>query len=402
MPMRQQPADMSAAELGARLQQQELVAAFSCFALETDDFQAILDEASRVAAEGLQVDLAKVLQFLPEEKAFLVRAGVGWKPGVVGHARIGADYESPAGYAFASGEPVLSNDLTTESRFRTPRLLLDHGVKSAINVLVADGGRFGVLEVDSTHRSDFSTSDIAFLQALANTLSAALRAQEREDSKTTMLREKEALLQENQRLLAEKDLLAREIHHRVTNSLQLVHGALSLQLRTLEDGRARASLEDAAARVLAIAAVHRRLYRGGSPVAADASPYLKGLLDDLKLLLPSSGERRLALEAQPLTLSADDLAHLGLIVVELVTNALKHGRGNVTIAVLREGDALAISVSDEGGGFPAGFDPTASLGLGFKIVTSMTGGDSASAVAVDRSVPFSRIVARMALKTPAG
>ena len=398
MPIRQRPADLSAAELQLRLQQQGLVAAFSCFALETDDFQEILDEASRVAAEGLRVHLAKVLQFLPEERAFLMRSGVGWKPGVVGHARIGADYESPAGYAFVSGEPVLSNDLTVESRFRTPRLLIDHGVRSAINVLVADGERFGVLEVDSTHRSEFSTSDVAFLQALANTLSAALRAQEREDAKTAMLREKEALLQENQRLLAEKDLLGREIHHRVTNSLQLVHGSLSLQLRALDDGPARASLEDAAARVLAIAAVHRRLYSGGSPVAADATQYLQGLLGDLKLLLPSTGERRLTLETQPLTLSADDLPHLGLIVVELVTNALKHGRGNVTIAVTAETDSLSISVSDQGPGFPDSFDPAKSLGLGLKIVTSMAGGDPASAAYVDRSVPFSRIVAKMTLK----
>ena len=397
MPMRHQHADLSAAQLSLRLHQQELVAAFSCFALDTADFQAILDEASRVAAEGLQVRLAKVLQFLPEEKAFLVRAGVGWKPGVVGHARVGADEQSPAGYAFLTGEPVITDDLASEPRFRTPQLLLDHGVRSAINVLVTNGGRFGVLEVDSTNRGEFGTSDVAFLQALANTLSAALRAQEREDGKSAMLREKEALLLENQRLLADKDLLVREIHHRITNSLQLVHGALTLQLRTLDDARARASVSDAAARVLAIAAVHRRLYRGGSPVAADARDYLEGLLEDLKLLLPSSGERRLVLDVHTLMLSADDLSHLGLIVVELVTNALKHGRGKVTIAVMPEAEALAISVSDEGPGFPAGFDAAASAGLGLKIVTSMAGHLPGRALVVDRSVPFARIQVRMAL-----
>ena len=400
MPSPNHLANLSAAELSLRLRQQELVAAFSCFALERDDLQAILEEASRIAADGLQVRFAKVLQFVPEEGEFLVRAGVGWKPGVVGHARIGADDKSPAGFAFQTGEPVVSNDLANEPRFRTPQLLLDHGVKSAINVLVTDDRRFGVLEVDSTNRGEFSTSDLAFLQALANTLSAAIRAQEREDAKSAMLREKEGLLMENQRLLSDKDLLVREIHHRVTNSLQLVHAALSLQLRTLDDKRARASVEEAAARVLAIAAVHRRLYRGGSTVAADARQYLSGLFDDLKLLLPSAGERRLSLEMQALMLSADDLAHLGLTVVELVTNALKHGRGNVTVAVRHESDVLAVSVSDEGAGFPAGFDPAASAGLGLKIVSSMAGADPGSAIAVDRSVLFSRIVARMALKAP--
>lgn len=398
MQARMQSEDLSAAELGLRLRQQELVAAFSCFALESDDLQAILDEASRVAANGLKVRLAKVLQFLPEEETFLVRAGTGWKPGVVGHARIGGDTASPAGYAFRTGEPVVSNDLATEPRFRTPHLLLDHGVRSAINVLVTDDSRFGVLEVDSTNRDEFSISDLAFLQALANTLSAAIRAQEREDAKSAMLREKEALLLENQRLLADKDLLAREIHHRVTNSLQLVHGALSLQLRTLRDAQARGPLEDAAARVLAIAAVHRRLYRGGSGLAADARQYLQGLLDDLKLLLPSSGERRLLLDSEALMLSADDLAHLGLIVVELVTNAIKHGQGNVTVALAREPNVLLIAVSDQGAGFPASFNAAESAGLGLKIVSYMAGPEQGPAIVVDRSVPFSRVVARMALK----
>ena len=144
MPSRSMPADLSAAELGLRLRQQELVASFGCFALETDDLQAILDEASRVAALGLETSFAKVLQCLADEKAFLVRSGVGWKPGVVGHARVGNDVQSPAGYAFRTGEPVLSNDLASEPRFRTPKLLADHGIRSAINVLVRTNGRRGV------------------------------------------------------------------------------------------------------------------------------------------------------------------------------------------------------------------------------------------------------------------
>lgn len=399
MPSRNMPADLSAAELRLRLRQQEVVAGFGCFALETDDLQAILDEASRLAALGLEVRCAKVLQCLPDEQAFLVRSGVGWKPGVVGHARVGNDLQSPAGYAFRTGEPVLSNDLASEPRFRTPRLLAEHGIRSAINVLIrTDGQAFGVLEVDSTNRGEFSDSDIAFLQTLANTLGVAIRAQQREDAKAEMLREKEALLADNERLLREKDLLAREIHHRVTNSLQLVHSTLSIQLRMLANEEARTQVAEAASRVLAIAAVHRRLYQDGSAGEADARKHMSGLLDDMKALLPSIGDRRLSLDMEAFALSADNLAHLGLIAVELITNALKHGRGSVEVAVRRAGDCLTIAVSDEGAGFPAGFDPAARNGLGFKIVTAMAGPAPGAAIAIDRSVPFSRIVVTMALK----
>jgi two-component sensor histidine kinase len=400
MPSRKLSVDLSAAELALRLRQQELVAEFGCFALENDDLQAILDEASRVASVGLETSCAKVLQCLPKEKAFVVRSGVGWKPGVVGRARVGNDLQSPAGYAFRTGKPVLSNDLDSEPRFRTPKLLAEHGIRSAINVLIrTDGHSFGVLEVDSTNRGEFAVSDIAFLQTLANTLGVAIRAQQREDVKAQMLRDKEALLLENEHLLREKDLLVREIHHRVTNSLQLVHSMLSIQLKQLDNEQASAQVAQAASRVLAIAAVHRRLYQAGSSDAADARTYMRGLLDDMKALLPFAGGRRLRLDMERLPLSADNLAHLGLIAVELVTNALKHGRGSIEVAVKRQEDCLKIVVSDEGAGFPASFDPAARDGLGLKIVSAMAGPARGAAIAVDRSVPFSRVVVKMALKS---
>ena len=399
MPSRRVPADLSAGELRLRLHQQELVAAFGCFALETDDLQAILDEASRLAALGLETGCAKVLECLPDEQAFLVRAGVGWKPGVVGHARVGNDLESPAGYAFRTGEPVLSNDLPAEPRFRMPRLLAEHGIRSAINVLIRINGQaFGVLEVDSTNRGEFTAADTAFLQTLANTLAVAIRAHRREEAKAKMLREKEALLRENGHLLRDMDMLFREIHHRVTNSLQLVHSTLTIQLRTLSDEQARAQVAEAASRVLAIAAVHRRLYQGGSARVADARAYMRGLLDDMRGFLPFAGDRTLGLDMQSFALSADNLAHLGLIAVELVTNALKHGRGRVDVAVTQQEDCLRIAVSDEGPGFPASFD-LARAGLGFKIVSAMAGPARGAAIEVDRSVPFSRIVVTMALKS---
>ena len=176
-------------ELTLRLRQQELAAEFAVFSLQVDEMGPILDEACRVAAKGMECTLSKVLEFLPEENAFAMRAGLGWHPGVVGHARLGADLESPAGYAFQTGQPVLSNHLAGETRFRTPRLLMEHGVHRAFNVLVeTPQWRFGVLEVDSPDERDFTISDTAFLQNLAATLAHAIA----KNGRQAALRESEA------------------------------------------------------------------------------------------------------------------------------------------------------------------------------------------------------------------
>ena len=90
----------AAEELEYRLRQSQLVTEFGCFAFKTHDVDAVLQEACRISALGMNSDSAKVLEYLPIEQQFLVRAGVGWKPGIVGHARVDGDSHSPAGHAF--------------------------------------------------------------------------------------------------------------------------------------------------------------------------------------------------------------------------------------------------------------------------------------------------------------
>ncbi len=92
----------------------------------------MLNHTARMTAEGLQAEYCKVLEYLPAENRFLVRAGFGWEEGVVGRATVGADLQSPAGYALRTGKPVISNHLGNEQRFRTPELLVEHGIRRAI------------------------------------------------------------------------------------------------------------------------------------------------------------------------------------------------------------------------------------------------------------------------------
>ena len=98
-------------------------------AMQTRDLQKILQRATELCAIGLQAPFVKVLEYEPDENRLMVRAGVGWAPGTIDAVSLAADIGSPAGYAYQTGASVISNHLEVDTRFRTPRLLADHGVR---------------------------------------------------------------------------------------------------------------------------------------------------------------------------------------------------------------------------------------------------------------------------------
>ena len=113
-------------------------------------FLELLNQTARLTAEGMEAEFCKVLEYIPAQNRLLVRAGVGWHEGIVGVATVGADLESPSGFALRTGKPVISNHLENQQRFRTPELLVEHGIRRAMNVILqGDGSPYGVLEVDS-------------------------------------------------------------------------------------------------------------------------------------------------------------------------------------------------------------------------------------------------------------
>ena len=169
--------------LSLRIRQQEILAELGVTALKGTPFDDLLRETVRLSAQGLEAEFCKVLEYIPARNRLLMRAGVGWDEGLVGKASVGSDLASPSGYALRTGKPVISNHLESEERFRTPDLLVAHGVRRAINVILqGDGVPYGVLEVDSRSAGEFSERDIAFLQGAANILGTAIERQRQEQS----------------------------------------------------------------------------------------------------------------------------------------------------------------------------------------------------------------------------
>ncbi|MDO9708512.1 sensor histidine kinase [Paracraurococcus lichenis] len=200
------------------------------------------------------------------------------------------------------------------------------------------------------------------------------------------------LEEEREALLRQQEFLAGEIHHRVKNSLQLVLSLLLMQARRAP-AEATAALRDAARRVGTVAAVHRRLYEDSAEGATDAGHYLAGLVEDLGASLAESQEGRgLRLVAAPgLHLAPERLAPLGIVATELMTNALKYGAGQVTLRLGRRAEGLVLAVEDEGPGFPPGFDPAASRGLGMRVATTLVR-QAGGRLAVDTAARGGRVV----------
>jgi omega-6 fatty acid desaturase (delta-12 desaturase) len=349
------------AELQRRTRQQAMIAEFGRFALRENSMAALMQEAARLAADGLGAAFAKVLEHEPAGDTLVVRAGIGWRPGVVEHVRFPPGATSPAGYAFATGAPTFSNDLAADHRFGLPPLLADHSVRREVNVVVrGDGPPFGVLEVDDTADGAFSADDVHFLEALANTLGLAL--------------ERGRVGAERERLLDERGNLLAEVHHRVKNSLQLVHTVLTLQVHEA-DASSRKLLELSAMRVMTIAAVHERLYQGDRFDAVEMHGYLLGLIEALRAgLAELTPGKSVSLEAEVGAYWPPKRAQaLGLVLAELVTNALKYGSGEVRVrftAATSRAEAR-LEVEDEGPGLPPDFDMTRQGGLGLRIAMTL-------------------------------
>jgi two-component sensor histidine kinase len=173
-------------------------------------------------------------------------------------------------------------------------------------------------------------------------------------------------LADRTRALTQRDLLLREVYHRVKNNLQIIDGMLAMQSRQLDDGHARGAMANMRGRVYALGLVHHQLMESQDLETFDMAPFLRELADNIVQGGPTQGVE-LSVAAAPLPVGLDLGIPLGLIVTELVTNSLKHafpdGKGRIEVSLSRAEDGgIALAVADNGQGYAPDAIRVGSLG----------------------------------------
>jgi chemotaxis protein methyltransferase CheR len=190
--------------------------------------------------------------------------------------------------------------------------------------------------------------------------------------------ERRVLAQEKDELLRQKDVLLEELQHRIANSLQIIASIILLKARAVQSEETRLHLHDAHKRVMSIAAVQRQLHASGATGPIEIAPYLAGLCEALATSM--IGDNRpisLSVVGEGGSATSRQAESLGLIVTELVMNALKHAfpddnvRGQITVAYDTAGTNWKLSVSDNGLGKPDGGFAQGKSGLGTGIIKAL-------------------------------
>jgi two-component sensor histidine kinase len=329
---------------------------------ENADLTRFLDQAVVQIARAVEIHHVKVLKYRPRSSDLLLIAGVGWKEGAVRSATLSADLRSPPGRAFQTAEPVTIKDFSKQEEYVRSDLLKEHGIVSVSNVpVLTNGAAWGVLEVDSTAPRDFTEDTTDFLTAAAALIGTVLRHNAPPEEARMM-----AAAAEAQR----REILLREMQHRVKNNFQLVLSSISIQKRRSQGAEVHRALDHVASRINAISLAHDQLAPRHEGQTVRLSDYIRALCSAIRQQIE---DVEVDVESDELELSIDRALPVGLILNETAMNSIKHAfgpdGGRITVRLVGGigfGEAR-LTVSDNG----RGIINVSENGSGLKLIASL-------------------------------
>ena len=225
--------------------------------------------------------------------------------------------------------------------------------------------------------ADYLVKDVRgdFIPLLQVAVTGALRQAALERARAEAEAEIHASRDRFAALAAEREVLLREVNHRVGNSLQIIASLLHLQASSSPQDEVKAALTNAMGRVAAVAQVHRRLYTSHDLKSVLLNQYLDALLEDLRRSAEGNRMSRLTLQSETIEIDPDRAVAIGIIINELVMNAVKYaypdGSGPIHVELRATGDDIVLSIADEGVGLDAKTNDPRSTGMGQRIVSAM-------------------------------
>ncbi|MDR3577554.1 MAG: histidine kinase dimerization/phosphoacceptor domain -containing protein [Anaerolineaceae bacterium] len=225
---------------------------------------------------------------------------------------------------------------------------------------------------------DLKNEDIHGLSVFANQVATAVRNTRLYDLAQKEIIERTQTEARIKEALNEKDVLLKEVHHRVKNNLQVISSLLNLQAAQISDSKTVDALQESQNRVRSMALIHEKLYQSNDLARIDFASYLQSLVASLAQTYHiNSGKMAIEVHCEKISLNIDTAIPCGLIVNELVSNSFKYAfpadlSGSIIVTCqLTRDERYSLVVSDNGVGLPAQFDVTSSPSLGLKLVTSL-------------------------------
>jgi predicted ATPase/two-component sensor histidine kinase/tRNA A-37 threonylcarbamoyl transferase component Bud32 len=280
-----------------------------------------------------------------------------------------------ARYVYRTGERVILNDASREGPFKDNPQVQRLNLRSILCIPVIKQSRMiGILYLENRLSDSVFTSQKTQMTELL-TSQAAISLEN-----ATLFKEHKMAEDQVKKSLKEKEVLLKEIHHRVKNNLQIIHSMLNLQMPHVKDEQAIELFKESKNRVYSMALIHEKLYESESLAMINLSEYIRSLTANLFLSYGVSERNiRAKVSVENVTLDVDTVIPCALIINELVSNSLKHafphsskraaGKGEIRIDLRQgNGDKLVLTVADNGVGLPDGFEIQNSESLGLKLV----------------------------------
>ncbi len=348
----------------------------------------ILQDVAQILEKRLDFDRGMILLADKDKTALTFRAGFGYSDEQLSTLRatsfrLRADSRGILVVCFRERRSFLINDSEEIERDLSPHSLefvKEMGVKSFICCpIVCVDDAIGVLAVDNVRtKRTLLQSDIDLLMALSPEIGISIQNAMVTDMKERQFDELLEVEEKIRASLKEKEVLLKEIHHRVKNNLQIVSSLLYMQATRTEHPGAVSALKESRARIKSMALIHERLYQSPNLASVDMGGYTKNLVSDLRHFYKSEESSvRLTVKIDDIALGITEAIPCGLIINELVSNALKHAfpqgtAGDIAIQMQkREGNSIVLTVSDSGTGFPENVDFRNSPSLGLTLVNSL-------------------------------